>query len=548
MIRLEKNSQIPSLRTRLISMQVLVAVGVLILCTTTFVVNDIRLFKETTSKSLGAEARLLALNIKSALQFVDKTEIRNILDHLKTDTNMKSAAAFDSQGVLFGEFGERIDNLKPPTFIRDEYILKINKEDITIFFPIWNEKDFIGTLYMKESLDPLWELYRRDAYIAIGVLTLGLLIAYLLAIFMQRILSFPITNLARAAKRVSIDGDYSMRIPEESKNPTEEIVILSREFNHMLEQIQLREKEIQATNEMLEKRVEERTNELQETQKLALDNAHSAGMAEIATGILHNIGNIVNSVNTSAEEIYDVTHKSNTTGLMKANDLLRTNLGQIATFIASEKGKELTQYYFELGEVLKAEQEKIQSEVAAMAKNISLIKEVIQSQQDYAKKRLFVEEVRLNELMDDIIEMQGATFRRHNIQILRKYSETPLVHVQRGKLANVLLNLLKNAKEAMNATDAARRLLTIEIGRNNKEDFFLKLTDAGAGVSKNDLEKIFTHGFTTKQKGHGFGLHFCANAMTEMGGKLILESEGTGRGATFILTFPHSIEIGVSHV
>ena len=108
---------------------------------------------------------------------------------------------------------------------------------------------------------------------------------------------------------------------------------------------------------------------------------------------------------------------------------------------------------------------------------------------------------------------------------------------QKAKLIHVLLNLIKNAKEAILADPSNKKILTIEAGTNNDGKIFIKLSDTGIGVAKENLEKIFNHGFTTKLGGHGFGLHYCANALTEMNGKISAESAGPGKGTAFTISF-----------
>jgi len=322
----------------------------------------------------------------------------------------------------------------------------------------------------------------------------------------------------------------------------EEISILSSELNQMLEQIEEKDGKILAANAELEKKVEVRTQELQEIQQTALENAHAAGMAEIATGTLHNIGNIINSVNTSADELFDIMQRSKMDHFIKANELLQSHSGDRGEFLTNDpKGKILPEYYLKLGEALKSEHDQLKTEVNGIIKKISLIKDVVQTQQAYAKKELFFEEMSLAHITDEILNLQKNSLSRHRIQIVKNYWEDmPPVRVQKVKFAHILMNLIKNAKESMASRPIDERKIVVESGKSEADEFFLKITDNGEGIESHHLEKIFSHGFTTKRNGHGFGLHFCANAMTEMGGKLLVDSKGPGQGASFTLIFSAS--------
>jgi PAS domain S-box-containing protein len=266
--------------------------------------------------------------------------------------------------------------------------------------------------------------------------------------------------------------------------------------------------------------------------------AHQSGMAEIATGILHNVGNILNSVNVSVEMLKRVITTASYKSLIKANELLKENLNDIPTFFTNDpKGKLLPQYYIQLGEVMNTDYMTLAFEVAELQKSIGLIKDVINSQQMHARGGEFKEEIFITDVIESTIAMQNSALVRHDIFVIRKFSNTHIVMAQKAKLIHVLLNLIKNAKEAMISKTADRKELTIETGKEG-DHAFIKISDNGLGVAKENLTKIFNHGFTTKKEGHGFGLHYCANAITEMGGKISIDSPGLNQGATFKILLP----------
>ena len=104
----------------------------------------------------------------------------------------------------------------------------------------------------------------------------------------------------------------------------------------------------------------------------------------------------------------------------------------------------------------------------------------------------------------------------------------------------MLTNLVKNSREAMVAAkhQGQRAVLRISVEQLDTDLMEIRISDNGCGIGPENLDKIFNHGFTTKDQGHGFGLHTCANFMTEMGGTLRAESDGIGKGATFVMRFP----------
>jgi signal transduction histidine kinase len=134
--------------------------------------------------------------------------------------------------------------------------------------------------------------------------------------------------------------------------------------------------------------------------------------------------------------------------------------------------------------------------------------------------------------------MHQVALDRHGVQIVTRFEAVPPVRAQRMKLGHVLINLLKNAKEAMADLDREQKAVTVEVNSTSEGGAQIRIIDTGAGIAPEDIPKLFRHGFTTKSSGHGFGLHFSATAMEEMGGTLEATSAGPGQGATFTLSFP----------
>ncbi|CAN5155368.1 hypothetical protein BH23BAC3_BH23BAC3_09140 [soil metagenome] len=263
-------------------------------------------------------------------------------------------------------------------------------------------------------------------------------------------------------------------------------------------------------------------------------------MADITTGVLHNVGNVLTSIKTSAALIEDTVQQSRLDGLVKANALLRDNIDQIEEFISKDpKSKKLMEYYLQLENPLKSEQNKVLQHTRRLADKINLINEVISAQQNYAGASVHADKTSISKMIDNALSLQAGSIERHGLHVTKELNATALVIAQRSKLIHVLVNLFKNAKETMEKNHPENNNLMIKTWQDNGK-VYLSVTDNGSGIKKEFMNKIFTHTFTTKKKGHGFGLHSSANYMTEMDGKIEVASEGEGKGSTFTLTFPRA--------
>ncbi|RMD73609.1 MAG: GHKL domain-containing protein, partial [Lentisphaerae bacterium] len=278
---------------------------------------------------------------------------------------------------------------------------------------------------------------------------------------------------------------------------------------------------------------------LREAQKELVETAHRAGMAEIATSILHDVGNLLNSVNVSCEMIDQKLTKSTIGTLLQVTDLIKQQDDPVRFFSEDPRGKRIPHLLIEMGQRIQQEQAQLKSETGNLRNKIALIREVIQMQQSYAKAGLFEEEANVEQLVDDAIAIHSRALKQAQIKLNKKYRPVPHIRVAKSKFVHVILNLIKNAEEAVSALPASERRIDVEIFPLENE-ICVKISDNGVGIDPEDLGRIFTHGFTTKATGHGFGLHSCANMIKEMGGRIEVESAGRGRGASFSVIVPQA--------
>lgn len=298
-------------------------------------------------------------------------------------------------------------------------------------------------------------------------------------------------------------------------------------------------KELQAANEGLEQRVEDRTRELKDTQSELLDTARQAGMAEIATNVLHNVGNVLNSVNISADLVTRKLRTSKALGLGKAMQLINDHSHDLGEFITrDEKGKLLPGYLNQLVDAIAIEQQSITEELVQLSKSVDHIKDIVATQQSYAGASSLVEPLHVSDLLEDALRMNSGALTRHHVTVVKEYSDVPRVMGDKHRLLLILINLISNAKYAMSDLSDRPRQMTLGVKVVDNKTLQVSVKDEGEGIAPENMTRIFAHGFTTRKEGHGFGLHSCALAAIEMNGHLSAFSDGPGKGALFTLQIP----------
>lgn len=284
------------------------------------------------------------------------------------------------------------------------------------------------------------------------------------------------------------------------------------------------------------KQAEER---LKTTQKELLAASRLAGMAEIASGVLHNLGNALNSVGTSAAILTEQFSRSRIQNLAKAAQMLEQHSSDPAAFLTSDpRGKQLPAYFIQVAAALAAEREQMLTELGQLRRNVEHMSEVVAMQQNYARGSSLAEDCQAAELVEESLHISSISLSRHGITVIRDFKPVPNIHVTRHKVLQILVNLIRNAKYAMDETGRSEKPMTITIEPHAKDLVRISVRDEGVGIPVENLTKIFGFGFTTRKDGHGFGLHSSANAARELGGHLAGHSDGPGCGAVFTLDLP----------
>jgi len=280
----------------------------------------------------------------------------------------------------------------------------------------------------------------------------------------------------------------------------------------------------------------EAASELENLHRQLLGVSRQAGMAEVATSVLHNVGNVLNSVNVSATLLNESVRKSPQADLTRVVALLREqgdNLG--AFFTRDPRGPKVPVFLAQLADKFGHQRETHLKELESLAKNIGHIKQIVAMQQSYAKVSGVTETLKVEELVEDTLRMNADSFQKHEVELVREFAaDVPAITTDKHKVLQILVNLVRNAKHACEDARGTGKKVTVRV-THGEGRVRIQVSDNGMGIPAENLNRIFNHGFTTKKDGHGFGLHSGANAAKELGGSLTVQSDGPGHGATFTL-------------
>jgi len=382
--------------------------------------------------------------------------------------------------------------------------------------------------------------FRVARYVLLfGVLSLLIELAIMFWVLRLQI-TRPLLDFTQATDLVAA-GNFQVTL---ASSRDDELGRLAHAFQLMAQEVQRREEELRQANEGLEHRVEERTRELQEVHKQLVETARQVGRAEIATNVLHNVGNVLNSVFTSAVVARERLAGLKLENVEKVAALLAEHEADLATFLSQdERGRNAVPFLNRLSKHLQAERQEIQNLLGEVSRHTEHIGTIVKLQQRYARTpQKLVEPVQLAELVEDALGINHAALTRHSVQVERALADVPPVLTEKHKLLMILVNLISNAKYALDGLPEQERRLTVSLSPPAEGHLWIEVRDNGMGIAPEMLTRIFQYGFTTREEGHGFGLHSSALAAQEMGGTLTAHSDGLGKGATFRLELPYTPE------
>jgi two-component system, NtrC family, sensor kinase len=533
--------------------------------------------KKSIISGLNVVGEIIADRGAASLAFSDIESANSNLRTLRSHDSIVYACIRSVENEAFAEYSADIEEV----FKCDEYSEKnsvnIGDEYIDIFKPILLEGQSIGVVQVKASLEDLSkqtiESIKLSTVIFIGLMVVA---AFVSGRVMSRIIG-PITQLKEIAQRVTDDNDYSLRMKNTS---SDEVGVLVESFNKMLDQILERdsalseekdkaeisarsakkyaneteninidleneirerakiEEELQDLNETLEDKVQARTADLEALNEKIGNIARSAGMAEVASGVLHNVGNVLNSVNVSASVIREQVRKTKSENLSRLVEMMDRNKDNISNFIESdEKGKQIPRFLSLLAEQLKEEKISLFGELDQLASNIDHIKNMISMQQSYAGSYGVREKVKMSDLVEDALKINLQGMSQYGIETIKKYENIPMLYVDKHKALQIIINLISNAKYALIGSGKESKKIYIIIKKQDSK-VSVEIKDNGIGIASEDMSHLFEYGFKKRRGGHGYGLHHSALVANELGGKISVSSDGLGEGASFTMIFP----------
>lgn len=524
------------IRSKLLLVIMLTTFVALVVACAAFLAYEQTTFRSSMARDLSITAELTAANTGAEMDFEDAAGATNALASLAAQPHIRRATMYRQDGSVFADYHRAAvtKGASPPPSLEVGYYF--GPDQLIVVCPIVYNRVRSGTLLLESDLQALRERLRGFGFIVWVVLLASTLVAYLLASRLQSLISRPILQLANTTAQVAAERDYSLRA---EKQGNDELGQLIDGFNEMLAQIERQNASLRLARDQLEERVEARTQELKKVHQELLQASRQAGMAEVATSVLHNVGNVLNSVNVSGGILVDKLQQSKVPQLGKVSALLEEHANDLGHFLTEDaKGSHVPKFLGNLARYLEGEREQMLNEVESLKKNIDHIKEIVAVQQGYAKASGLAEMVCATDLMEDALRINAGSLRQSRIEVVREYCQgVPQLMLDRHKALQILVNLISNARHACCAAQTEGKHLILGVGA---VDGVVELTvkDNGVGIAPENLTRIFNHGFTTRKDGHGFGLHSGALAAQELGGTLRVHSAGVGKGASFTLVLP----------
>jgi PAS domain S-box-containing protein len=271
-------------------------------------------------------------------------------------------------------------------------------------------------------------------------------------------------------------------------------------------------------------------------QRQLRENSHRAGMAEIATGVLHNVGNVLNSLgiaNTTARRELKALRLDR---LQQASSMISSNRATLATYMSEDaRGRHFPELLSAISSQLAVNAQAVETELHTIDQLLDHLRSIVSAQQSLAQLGGLREPVRLQELVESALIVQGPD--HSGIEVKRVFDDLPPVATERHKLLQIVVNLINNARDAVRLGGTQPSRIIIRLHRQGNFAV-LSVEDTGIGMSADVISRLWQFGHTTKANGHGFGLHNSANAAREIGATIEAHSEGLNKGSRFILRLP----------
>lgn len=484
------------------------------------------------AESVQSTARIVADNGAAALGFRDEIAAADMLASLRYDPLVVSAAFYDRDGRLFVSYG-----IDLPVMLTSP----AEAPDKAVIVDVVYRGERLGRLMVVSDIRAvLWKTAATWAVVFFAALVLAGGLALWVARRFQRVVAEPLVALSRTAEDVTRRGDYSLRA-EPRGSP--EVMSLARAFNAMLGELGRRgdalDRQVESLNAEIRQRLTAEENLRQNTREM-LRMSHRAGVAEVATGVLHNIGNALNSINVSAELLADTLK-------LRARDaverlrafFVNPPAKAVAIYGAHPDGESLRRAAAGNAEHAIKELEGAHAELECLRTGVAHLKDIVAGQQALARAERHVARVDLVAALDQALIMDRTADRGGvaglKVEVEQAQASLPMVLTDQVAIEQILINLLANARESIAEAAPKDPEIRVTVGPASATHLSITIRDNGVGIDPERLLSIFTYGYTTKRGGHGFGLHNAANLARLLGGSLRVHSDGVGKGAAFTL-------------
>ena len=337
----------------------------------------------------------------------------------------------------------------------------------------------------------------------------AVLVLILLVVVLNRVILDPLALVTRHAVAIGEGGDATpLGLPR-----ADEIGLLAREFDRMVQRVT-------------------------ETRMQLVDQSFQAGFAELARGVLHNLGNAMTPLGVRLANLGERLRSAPAEDAEQAVNELQSRSCDLARKVDLEEFLRLA--CKELAVTVRAAQE----DVTVMSRQTTAVQSMLVEQMRAARNEHVIEPVRLTELLSQSLEIvPDACRQRLTVDTDETVRRLGVVRVARTVLRLILQNLIINAADAVRDAGRDKGVLHVSaeiVRERDVQQLHLQCKDDGVGIAPQNLERVFEKGFSTKspETNHGIGLHWCANAVSALGGRIWAASEGPGRGASLHLMVP----------
>jgi len=480
-----------SIKNKLIIIQLVTSFIAVLICCVLFVFNDIKTFNKSIVENKNSIAEIVGMNAISPLLFDDKDAATQLLTNLKSNPSILNAAIFDKDGVKFAQYDlNRVPFLFPPPNDEESEEADFIDQKFLVIHRIVKDGEFIGTVMIRAKIIAFNEILINYVKVAGSVLLGALLVAFIVSAFFQQQITQRIQFLVNKTKEITSTGNYSNRV---YLGGADEIGILSKEFNNMLDQIQKMQNSLKDANSDLEARVKERTA------KLERSNQELEQFAYVASHDLQEPLRTISNFVSLLEKKYP------------------------------KNGDDDNYRYF-------------QFIMRATSRMQNLIKDLLEISR--VGRNVQFSMVDCNKIILDLIAEMEVSIKENNAGI--HFFNLPVLIASEIELKRVFQNLISNALKFKNKNAAPS--ITIR-SQENENEFIFMVEDNGIGIKPEHTNKIFNifqrlHS-NTEYPGTGIGLATCKKIVALHNGRIWVES-AFDVGTTFYFTISKQITSSIN--